>query len=428
MNNEEIIRLERFSQLKREIRGSNKHLIVGIDVAKEKHHAFMGTATGKSLVSKLVFDNTIGGFEKVLTRARKVSDKNKLTEMVFGIEPTGNYHKPLGEHLIRCHLDVVFVSGVAVKRNRELLNGRWDKHDTKCAANVADLISQGKCLYYESPSTGIIELRELLSLRQRLKKNEVSLKMRIRNGLIAKFFPELDQFCKTTENTVFSIVKWCLDPDHILSMEFNDFVNLVTSRKPSLSQQKRLEKIYDLAAYSIGCPMGKGAKYEAQLLISKLRTVRDEIDELEDVLKSLCSSFQEYESLMSIPGFGPHISSVVLARIGNPFRFNNRSQVIRLAGYDLQACRSGKTSDTAIPVISKKGNGTLRYALYQAAFVASSRNSYFKQYYINLLKGRERERGIKTKMRTKLAAKMLVVAWTLMKRKELFDPAHLIIE
>jgi hypothetical protein len=37
---------------------------------------------------------------------------------------------------------VVLVSGVAVKRNRELLDGRWDKHDTKDAANIADLISQ----------------------------------------------------------------------------------------------------------------------------------------------------------------------------------------------------------------------------------------------------------------------------------------------
>jgi hypothetical protein len=40
-------------------------------------------------------------------------------------------------------------------------------------------------------------------------------------------------------------------------------------------------------------------------------------------------------------------------------------------------------------------------------------------FYIN---GRERERGIKTKMRVKLAAKMLIIAWTLMKKKEVFNP------
>ena len=41
------------------------------------------------------------------------------------------------------------VGTAPVKRNRESLDGRWDKHDGKDSANVADLISQGKCLSYE---------------------------------------------------------------------------------------------------------------------------------------------------------------------------------------------------------------------------------------------------------------------------------------
>jgi len=43
------IRLEEFRQFRKEIRGSKDYLIVGIDVAKEKHHAFFGTAAGKTL-------------------------------------------------------------------------------------------------------------------------------------------------------------------------------------------------------------------------------------------------------------------------------------------------------------------------------------------------------------------------------------------
>ena len=96
-----------------------------------------------------------------------------------------------------------------------------------------------------------------------------------------------------------------------------------------------------------------------------------------------------------------------------------------MSGYDLNANRSGKTSLSAVPVISKKGSGTLRYALYQAAFIASTHNSYFINYYTNLLRGREREQGIKTKMKVKLAAKMLIIAWTLMKKKESFNPNYL---
>ncbi len=107
-----------------------------------------------------------------------------MSENVFGVEPTGNYHKPLGSYLVNANHHVVLVSGQAVKNNRILLDGRWDKHDTKCAANVADLISQGKCLFYDSPPEAIVELRSLLSLRRRLKKEEHSLRMRIRNSLL----------------------------------------------------------------------------------------------------------------------------------------------------------------------------------------------------------------------------------------------------
>jgi hypothetical protein len=42
-----------------------------------------------------------------------------------------------------------------------------------------------------------------------------------------------------------------------------------------------------------------------------------------------------------------------------------------------------------------------------------------------MLQGREREKGIRTKMRVKLAAKLLVIAWTLMKKKQAFDPSYL---
>jgi hypothetical protein len=63
--------------------------------------------------------------------------------------------------------------------------------------------------------------------------------------------------------------------------------------------------------------------------------------------------------------------------------------------------------------------------LYQAALVASISNKAFRDYYIHQLQGREREKGIKTKRRVKLAAKILIIAWTLMKKKETFNPDYL---
>jgi len=89
----------------------------------------------------------------------------------------------------------------------------------------------------------------------------------------------------------------------------------------------------------------------------------------------------------------------------------------------LNAKRSGKRSQKAVPVISKRGNSDLRYALYQAAQIATYHNDRFRALFTRYLTGRERERGIKTKVRVKLAAKMLAIAWAMMKNQMPFDPS-----
>ncbi|MDA8104138.1 MAG: transposase [Nitrospiraceae bacterium] len=165
--------------------------------------------------------------------------------------------------------------------------------------------------------------------------------------------------------------------------------------------------------------------FEAKVMVSGLYRVRETIRSVEDEIENLCIQFPEYPCLLSIPGFGPDVSSKVLAAISYPFRFTSGKQVLKMAGFDLCANRSGKSSNSATPVISKQGKTDLRYALYQAALIASLTNKSFMTYYTNKLSGRQREKGIGTKMLVKLAAKLLIVAWTLMKKKEPFDPKYL---
>ena len=249
--------------------------------------------------------------------------------------------------------------------------------------------------------------------------------MRIRNNLLTKYFPELDEFYGRNESENLAIIRWCLDTGKLAGLKFSQFYQMVTKQDRGAAQRIRLKKIQNLAVESIGCPVNSATEFEAGVLVDKLRQTREVIKETEGLIEVECLDIPAYHSLLTIPGFGPFISATVLATIGNPFRFNNRKQVIKLAGLDLGANRSGKTSQQAIPVISKKGSADIRYALYQAAFIASTRNEGFIQYYTRLLNGGDRERGIKTKLRVKLSAKMLVIAWTLMKTGESFDPGDL---
>jgi len=422
------IRLAQFRQLKEEIRGSERHGVVGMDIGKEKHHAFFGTARGKALLRRLVFENSLEGFERLLEQAEAVRVGHGLGEMVFGFEPTANYHKPLADFLVRRGRQVVMVSGVAAKENRKTLDGRWDKYDDKDAANVADLVAQGKFLFYEYVDQGLRELRDLLALKRRLKRQEHGYRVRIRNHLVAKYFPELDRYYDQSETVGLAIMRWCLDPQVLSGLEFEKFVQLVVSRRGVRGSEGRLRSIWERARHSIGCPVGPAAEFEAQVMVEGLKQIRAVIGETERHIAEHCSEFPEYDCLLSIPGFGPDVSAKVLGAIGDPFRFQNGRQVIKLAGWDLEAERSGKSSDSARPVISKKGKADLRYALYQAALIASIKNRPFMNYFTNKLRGREKEPGIKTKMRVKLAAKLLIIAWTLMKKKEPFNPDYLKLE
>ncbi len=396
-----------------------------MDVAKDKHHAFFGTANGKTLFKRLVFENNREGFRKLLVQAEAMKVQGGLKKVVFGMEPTANYHKPLGEHLIRCVHRVVSVSGVAAHENWKTLDGRWDTNDTRDAANVADLVSQGKCLFYEFPMGALQDLRNLLALKRRFKRQEHGYRVRIRNHLLAKYFPELDRYYKQSESTSLAIVHWCLDPSVIAGLEYKRFVEMVAPGKGRISRESRLQVIWKVAVDSIGCEAGPTVEFEAHVMVEGLKQTREALRSIEEKIQEICSQFPEYEYLLSIPGFGPDVSSKVLGAVGDPFRFQNGKQVLKLVGWDLNAERSGKSSDLARPVISKKGKADLRYALYQAALIASIRDRHFIVYFTNQLRGREKEPGIKTKMRVKLAAKLLIIAWTLMKKKEPFNPDYL---
>ena len=428
MHEMNVNRLEEFRQLKREIRHSQEYLIVGIDIAKDRHHAFFGTATGKTLVRRFVFSNDHEGCRKLLDQAEALRVGHGLKKVVYGMEPTANYHKPLGEYLITLGRTLVVVSGVTVKRNRESLDGRWDKHDVKDSANVADLISQGKCLYYEYPSAELRGLRGLLSLKRRLKKQEHGYRVRIRNHLIAQYFPEMDRDYERLGAVGLSIVRWCCPSSQITELDMEPFIERVTSRGIRMATRRRLEAIWEKAAESIGCEAVPGLDHEAKVMVEGLKQIREVIKETEDKIQELCEQFPEYHCILTIPGFGPDVSAKVLGAIGDPHRFQNGKQVLKMGGLDLSADRSGKDSYNAIPEISKRGKADLRYALYQAALIASVRNRDVMIYYTNKLRGREREKGIHNKMRVKLAAKLLVIAWTLMKKKGAFDPSYLKIE
>ena len=216
--------------------------------------------------------------------------------------------------------------------------------------------------------------------------------MQIRNGLVCKHFPELDRLWGQSAQENLAIVRWCLDPRQIAQMPFEEFVLKVTTCDRGLRQRQRLRAIYDVAPESIGIAMGSAdrapgpfvsrpAAFKARAAEKGYGTHRKDLPGLY-VLPSVVDDPWLWP-LYRGPGTGPHW------RAGCGLR--RRKQVLCLAGMDLSAKRSGKRSKDVVPVLSKKGNTELRYALYQAAHTASCRNDTIRELFTRYLTGREKE-------------------------------------
>ena len=178
------------------------------------------------------------------------------------------------------------------------------------------------------------ELRSLLSLQRRLKKQEQGYRVRTRNHLIAQYFPELDPYFGYSEGP--AIVKWCLDPKEITELPFEEFIRMVSSGSGGEEQRRRLEEIRKKAASSIGCEAHPSVAFEGRVLVEEVRRLQDLLRETALRIREVCHHFPEYFYLLTIPGFGPDISAKVLEAIGDPHRFENHRQVLKLAGLDLK--------------------------------------------------------------------------------------------
>ncbi len=173
MNEVDSIRLEKFRQLRKEIRGSKDYLIVGIDVAKDKHHAFFGTATGESLLGRLVFENNIEGFEKLVKLNIQYFKKAGVKTIVTTCpECFRTLKKDYPEHAGEFDIEVLFISELVedlVKDNKLRFNG--EKQDLKIT--YQDPCRLGRHMgIYDSPRNVVsnicqLELNEMERNRER---------------------------------------------------------------------------------------------------------------------------------------------------------------------------------------------------------------------------------------------------------------------
>ena len=92
-------RREKFEKIKNQIKEAQNYLLIGIDVAKDKHNACFMISSGRILNKHFVFENKFEGYKRLLQKIREYQTAIQPEETVVGLETTGNYMTALAHFL-----------------------------------------------------------------------------------------------------------------------------------------------------------------------------------------------------------------------------------------------------------------------------------------------------------------------------------------
>lgn len=415
----DVERLREFRKLKEVIRTDPNYLIVGIDAAKLEHHACFMLSSGRIVAKDFRFNNTLKGFEEFLDRIKSFREKTHSSKVVCGLESTGNYERPLADFLYRNDFYVVMVSTLAVSKNRVMIDLSWNKNDQKDALNVADLIAQGKFLFYAFLEERYLETSHLVRLYYRVAKERARLKIRLRNNILSTLFPEFERIFKRdiSDPLALTILKKYPHPASIRSVSEGEFLSSVLVHRHMPSSKKRAYHVYRTAKNNIGAHCGINAVVvELNHLLQDLNQLTRRKDEIKALIHKQLKDFEPYKRLLTIPSVGPIIAATFLAEIGPIECYDHARQIIKLAGLDLAGVQSG--SYKGQKHISKRGKVRLRAAAYQAALAAIRHEGPLRQYYLKLVERKSGDPGAKMKALIALASKILRIAFAVLKRNQ----------
>jgi len=157
-------------------------------------------------------------------------------------------------------------------------------------------------------------------------------------------------------------------------------------------------------------------KERIKFLSSQEREIKEDI---EQVVNRDAELKKEVDIISSIPGVGELTAAIILGETNGFELIRNKKQLTSYAGFDVKEKQSG-TSVKGKPRISKKGNRSLRKAMYLPSMSAVKWDDNFKNIYVRIVS----KQGIKMKALIAVQRKLLELAYTLFKTKASYDKSY----
>ena len=349
-------------------------ILVGIDVAKDKHDCFFMNSEGEVLAKPFTIFNNKEGFDFLYEKIQSVSSSDNIK---VGLEATGHYSYNIIGFLLNKGLATFILNPLHTNLYRKSLSLRktkTDKIDSKTIAMM--LLSDVSLKSYSDISYHNEDLKSLT--RYRFSKVEERAKLKTSLSRLAQIlFPELEKLVPTLHMTsIYQLLEEFPSASAIASVHLTRLTNLLSKASKGHYDRETAIKIRDAAKNSIGSNM-PAKSLELKHTIKLIRALTIDIGEIEAEISKMMDKIDS--PITTIPGIGNNMGAMIISEIGDFSRFSSPDKILAYAGYSPSTYQSGKL-DNCYAHMEKRGSHYLRYALFQATQRVCHLDSTFSAY------------------------------------------------
>jgi len=341
---------------------------VGIDVSKGYSTVVVVRPLGEIVTSPFEVMHTEPELSKLAEMLKGLSGETKVI-----MESTSAYHRPIANALYEADLHVTVVNPQLTHGygNNTIRKDKNDKMDSIKLANYAlsNWLKMPKYIPDE-------EIRRMLKAYSRQYNKYIKLKVMLKNNLISlldQTFPGVNELFKSPPRKSDGHEKWldftakfwhCECVCGLTPKAFEDRYRRWCKKEKYNFSQSKAEDIY-VSACGHFSVMAKNeiTKTLITQAVTQVNAISESIAAMLREMSNLASSLPEYEVVMDFYAVGEVLGSQLIAEIGDIYRYQKKSSLVRFAGLEPVERSSGKYRGKER--ISKQGSPHLRKTLFQ---------------------------------------------------------------
>lgn len=337
-------------------------ILVGIDVAKDKHDCFIRTSEGEVLFKSFTIANTKDGFnelyEKILTVTKDFS------KLKVGLEATGHYSYNILGYLLDKGLTPFVINPLHTNLYRKSHSLRKTKTDKVDSQTIASILMSDVHL---KPHSNILYQNEELKSLTRYRFDKVKQRAKLKTSisrLVTILFPELEKLVPTLHmKSVYTLLYEFPSAKAIAKAHLTKLTNLLYASSKGHYTKETAILIRETASNSIGSHM-PAKSLELKHTVKLIEELTSEIKEVEQEIKSIMDKINS--PILTIPGIGYSMGAQIVAEIGDFKNFDSPDKILAFAGVSPSTYQSGKLYSSNAKM-EKRGSRYLRFALFNAA-------------------------------------------------------------